>query len=107
MRLKETEQKLLSTTSECEAIKDQNLEGQERIEKLAKGIRDVSKVILEEQLTAYKITDEAQLREMLDEDAVRILEDQFMIPESTQSLIDCSAEGIFKLFDKPKLADVT
>ena len=44
---------------------------------------------------------------MLEEDPGQVLSDQFMLPNNTINLIDCSPNSLFQLMDARQLAEVT
>ena len=64
------------------------IEEKQASDKLSKlrldGLKDIARIILKEQFTAYRVTDQNRLAGMLEYDPERVLEGQFLLPESAQ-----------------------
>lgn len=53
------------------------------------------------------ISDENRLADMLDNDPVRVLHEQFLVPKTTQQELDTSPAGLMSILDSSKLIAVS
>ena len=77
-------------------------------EQMLAGISELVKMSLQEQFLAQKITEEHKLDQLMNQHGQKqLLEDNFLLPTSIQSLVDATPSGLFRLLDRSRLAEVS